>query len=116
MNLCDLSNFTFLVSRPDLCISRPELLVMVHTAVHHRTARNILRTYWDGGGGVTVFLLGVSTEEEEMDQVMEEAEEEGDMVIGNFVDSYRNLTYKHMMGHLWVRFSISSFYFDHPLC
>ena len=26
----------------------------------------------------------------------------GDLIQGNFMDTYRNLTYKSIMGHMWV--------------
>lgn len=35
-------------------------------------------------------------------KIQRESQQHGDIVTGNFYDSYRNLTYKHLMGYLWV--------------
>lgn len=35
-------------------------------------------------------------------KIQQESQLYGDIVTGNFHDSYRNLTYKHLMGYLWV--------------
>ncbi|CAK9291739.1 unnamed protein product [Gordionus sp. m RMFG-2023] len=35
-------------------------------------------------------------------EICHESNKYGDLLIGNFFDSYRNLTYKHVMGLLWV--------------
>ncbi|XP_037033178.1 beta-1,3-galactosyltransferase 1-like [Bradysia coprophila] len=53
-----------------------------------------------------VFLLGIDPTTDPNSHIeqrlRDESEEFGDMVMGNFVDSYRNLTYKHLMGYKWV--------------
>ena len=48
-----------------------------------------------------VFLLGRG-EEGSQAEVEKEFLLEGDIVQGDFVDSYHNLTYKNVMGLLWV--------------
>lgn len=79
---------------------------MVHTARSHLQQRYAIRNTW---GSIKifkdwhldlVFLLGSDTNSsiEFEAQLSNESKEHGDMVMGNFIDSYRNLTYKHLMG------------------
>ena len=49
-----------------------------------------------------VFLLGLPDNQAEQEQLTAEARERGDIVQGSFIDSYRNLTYKNVMGLLWT--------------
>lgn len=54
-----------------------------------------------------VFLLGLApppTKERYTTQaaIVDEGRRFGDLVQGGFVEDYRNLTYKHVMGHGWV--------------
>lgn len=48
-----------------------------------------------------IFLLGLSTPQLQS-KLTEEQQLNGDLVQGNFIDSYRNLTYKHLMGYKWI--------------
>ena len=50
-----------------------------------------------------VFMLGESERREKQEDIIREAREHGDIVQGSFRDTYRNLTYKTVMGHVWVR-------------
>ena len=47
-------------------------------------------------------MLGYSTEQLQQDSIRNESLVHGDIVQGNFLDSYKNLTYKTVMGHMWV--------------
>ena len=40
---------------------------------------------------------------EQQEEIIAESREHGDLVQGSFLDTYRNLTYKSVMGHVWVR-------------
>ena len=48
------------------------------------------------------FMLGMPGEPSLQAELEGENEEHGDLVQGNFLDTYYNLTYKSVMGHLWV--------------
>ena len=48
------------------------------------------------------FMLGYSPYELYQDQIRNESLLHGDIVQGNFLDSYKNLTYKTVLGHMWV--------------
>lgn len=51
-----------------------------------------------------VFLLGRAPTDKYTTQnaIVDESRKFDDLVQGNFLESYRNLTYKHVMGHKWV--------------
>lgn len=51
-----------------------------------------------------VFLLGITSDNKYTTQssVTDESKRFKDIVQGNFQESYRNLTFKHVMGHRWV--------------
>ena len=48
------------------------------------------------------FMLGYSTDKLYQDRIRNESLLHGDIVQGNFLDSYKNLTYKTVLGHMWV--------------
>ena len=53
--------------------------------------------------GRLVFMLGTTPNTRLLEEVGQESAEHGDIVQGDLLDTYRNLTYKSVMGHLWVR-------------
>lgn len=120
--LLNLNPFSWEMLNQSLCAPNPAypkdtriLPVLVHTVRNHFDERLALRRSW---GSVPlykkwdvrlVFLLGeqdrgsrpeVSQQQER--RLTAEQNIFGDIVIGSFIDSYRNLTYKHMMGYKWV--------------
>ncbi|XP_048741596.2 beta-1,3-galactosyltransferase brn-like [Ostrea edulis] len=48
----------------------------------------------------TIFLLGKSDKWDE--DILKECEKNGDIIQGSFIDAYRNLTYKTVMGYRWL--------------
>ena len=81
---------------------------MVHSAVNNKLKRNIIRETWGGSfihqkGDIKVaFLLGQPHTDGEQEAVLSEYLDHRDIVQGSFIDSYKNLTYKHTMGLLWA--------------
>ena len=47
-------------------------------------------------------MLGLPSQAAQQEELDRENEEHQDLVQGNFLDTYYNLTYKSVMGHLWV--------------
>ena len=45
---------------------------------------------------------GNSDDKEKQKKLNEESEKYGDIIQGDFLDTYHNLSYKGVMGHLWV--------------
>ena len=49
-----------------------------------------------------VFLLGMTSNQKDQDHLDLENKKHGDLVQGSFMDTYHNLTYKNLMGKLWI--------------
>lgn len=105
--LRDLQNFFYIMNNASICSSSDAvnqmLVIVVHTARSHFIQRYAVRETWGsiklykGWTFRLVFLLGTGNDELDS-RLWEEYRQHGDMVMGNFEDSYRNLTYKHLMG------------------
>ena len=73
-----------------------------------KQARDAIRATWGrpqfkhSQSGVLVFLLGSSSDQTIQAQIRDENIENSDIVQGNFLDTYHNLSYKNIMGKLWV--------------
>lgn len=86
-----------------------EMVVLVFSYIEYEKERNIIRETWgktklfDKDGEVKIVFLLASTPSREVQARLEkESKEYQDIVQGNFVDSYRNLAYKNLMGIQWV--------------
>lgn len=84
----------------------PSLVVFVASAPSHREARDAIRDTWGRRSYLThrstkvIFLLGRSPFDRE---IKAESQVHGDIVQGNFTDSYDNLTLKSVMMLHWTR-------------
>ncbi|XP_013788688.1 beta-1,3-galactosyltransferase 5-like [Limulus polyphemus] len=106
--LLHLKDFKFYNSKLNVCKSKNSLvLALVHTAPNHFVHRKIIRSTW---GSVhhfrnltfnVAFLLG-QTNRRLQSRINQEMKQHCDIIQGSFVDSYRNLSYKHMMGYKWA--------------
>jgi len=107
--LSDLSSFRFTMNS-DMCgQAAVPIVTIISSGLTNKAARSAIRGSWGRPavpGTVLVFLLGTppgSPEGGEQQRQLElESLEHGDLVQGNFLDTYRNLTYKNLMGKLWV--------------
>lgn len=107
--LIDLKNFTFLLN-PSVCDHIEGLLLLVSSKPSHVNPRELIRKTWAQQTHSTklVFLLGIPPDETMQDnttlseQIIKESVLYGDIVQGTFLDTYRNLSYKHVMGLKWV--------------
>uniref|UniRef100_A0A6P7GZT9 Hexosyltransferase n=1 Tax=Diabrotica virgifera virgifera TaxID=50390 RepID=A0A6P7GZT9_DIAVI len=75
------------------------VLIVVHSAPSNFKKRQTIRDTW---GQVEetkqiVFMIGDPSSPEQQKKLEEENTLFGDIVQGNFIDNYRNLTYKHVM-------------------
>ncbi len=104
-------NFSFLINNEDLCTSRQHvsLLVFAYTAPKDFEGRELIRRTWGSPkllarlGAVMVFPLGYSRSDILSDQINRESELYGDIVQANFMDSYKNLSYKGILMFKWAR-------------
>ncbi|KAK6167474.1 hypothetical protein SNE40_021494 [Patella caerulea] len=100
----------YLLNNDNICsgISQITALVVVHTATYHFQRRdNIRNTYGSRDLFLpaevrVVFLLGKVTNPKTQEDINREFNKHGDIVQGDFIDSYHNLTIKGVMGLHWV--------------
>ncbi|XP_053618659.1 beta-1,3-galactosyltransferase 5-like [Plodia interpunctella] len=102
--LIDLKNFSFLLN-PQPCKEYSEgllLMVLVASRPSNYQNRMVIRNTWGRSTDFAkvLFLLGQSTGN--FQQTNNESAIYGDIVLGNFKDAYRNMTYKHVMGLKWI--------------
>lgn len=86
------------------CSDATTVLVLVHSAPSHKDLRDTFRNTWTSNSEVyrTGFLVGHSSDPTLEKSVLEEASKEGDIIFIDIVDSYRNLTLKHILGYEWA--------------
>jgi len=109
--------FEYLINCPKLCSSVPGELFMiayVHTAPDHYKRRMVIRQTWGDSSNYKVqmrlvFVMGshsasaINRSNSEIQQSLYfEAEEYADIVQEDFLDSYRNLTYKGIAALKWI--------------
>lgn len=122
--LIDLTDFRFLINQPPCSEARNEtdaarqlLIVIVHSAPGNWAKRNVIRETWgsslrrdkrkDDAPLRVLFMLGAvlsSSPPQAQHKIEIENYLYGDIVQGNFVDAYRNLTYKHAMTLKWFTY------------
>lgn len=106
--LIDLKDFEFTMNQ-DICNrTRPFLIIVVHSAPGNFQKRNAIRDTWGRQTPfiATIFLLGASDMYE--DSLKKESSIYNDIVQGNFLDCYRNMTYKHVMALKWISYQCTS--------
>ncbi|PAA68307.1 hypothetical protein BOX15_Mlig032796g1 [Macrostomum lignano] len=90
------------------CRGRLFLVAIVHSAVGNAAKRHLIRRTWASISNIggrrlaTVFVVGRSADQDENRRLDKESEEFGDLVVANFRDHYRNLTYKNLYGIRWA--------------
>ncbi|XP_052278245.1 beta-1,3-galactosyltransferase 1-like isoform X3 [Dreissena polymorpha] len=105
-----LANNTFLINNEQLCSSSLNMsfVVLVHTATDNFLRRASIRETWANhrmfrNHTIRIAFL-VGRPEKDSTQVLIEHESvmHKDIIQGNFMDSYRNLTHKGVLGFRWV--------------
>lgn len=106
-SLIDLDGFKYVLNT-NPCADE-SLLVLVHSSAGHFKERETIRTSWSAGSGWlknltirVVFFLAEVEDPSLQTLIAHENRFHGDTVQGNFIDSYRNLTYKHVMALRWA--------------
>lgn len=123
-NLIDLNDFDFLINQPDCSANvtnnnhnsnnhttaaqpinaqRPIVLILVHSAPKNVNKRNVIRQTWGqyDPRARLYFLLGAVKSTAAQAKLRQENLQYNDIIQGNFIDSYRNMTYKHIMALKW---------------
>lgn len=106
--LIDLHNFEYIIEQPS-CAPHTQALIMVHSAPGNVERRSVIRQTW--GHVATnsssqsslrlVFLFGTVADDKLQSSLLAEHELHNDLLQGNFLDGYYNLTYKHVMALKW---------------
>ena len=102
----------YILENPHLCSSVDNLsvLIIIHTAPAHFDRRqNIRRTYANAtyfqplGTLRVLFLLGRVKDPSVQDKIVTEFQQYGDILQGDFIDAYKNLTHKGVMAYKWIQ-------------
>ena len=107
LTLINITNFQFIINN-DICnMTTISLVVIIHSAPQNIKARDIIRESWGVPNMLNVvtrlvFLLGAPQDKEVQKQLEAENTAHKDLVQGQFSDTYANLSYKNIMGKLWV--------------
>lgn len=115
--LIDLNHFEYLINQ-DACDSntsnyqkndeatsnQPIVLILVHSAPANWQKRNVIRETWgrQNPRARTYFLLGAVNISLLQAEIEHENSVFKDLIQGNFIDHYRNMTYKHVMAFKWM--------------
>ncbi|KAL3855112.1 hypothetical protein ACJMK2_014341 [Sinanodonta woodiana] len=104
------TNSSYLLNNEQLCRVKGELtlLIIVHTAVPHFHHRQVLRETWANKELLKnkqmriMFMLGRPTNESIQVLLVNESQQYKDLVQGDFIDDYHNLTHKGVLGFRWI--------------
>ncbi|XP_076101093.1 beta-1,3-galactosyltransferase 5-like [Mytilus galloprovincialis] len=84
------------------------LLVLVYSATYKFDERHVIRetfgsmSQYDYRHIKYVFVLGQTMNDTQQKEIEQESVKYRDIIQGNFIDSYRNLTYKRVFSLFWV--------------
>ncbi|XP_033644099.1 beta-1,3-galactosyltransferase 1-like [Asterias rubens] len=107
-------NYKLIIDEPNACYDdrgKPQetfLVILISTIHRNFEQRHAIRETWgspkeiNGKKIVTLFLLAYTKDSHLQKLVMEESKQHHDLLQEDFVDSYKNLTLKTMMGMKWV--------------
>jgi len=107
--------FNYVINSPNVCAGNQDIYIIayVHTAPDHYKRRIVIRQTWGDAsyydvGIRVVFVMGRTagannTGDPDVQRALEfEAAQYGDIVQEDFLDTYRNLTYKGVAALRWV--------------
>ncbi|XP_022253758.1 beta-1,3-galactosyltransferase 5-like [Limulus polyphemus] len=110
--LVDKTDFRFLLNHRR-CDKEKDIfmVIYIHSAPDHFQKRRAIRKTWGQERHLVydpirlVFMVGTVQNKDEIQKALEKEDFiNRDIVQGNFIDSYKNLTYKHVMGLKWVTY------------
>ena len=101
--------FKYLINSKSVCREKLFVLAYIHTAPDHYKRRMVIRQTWGNPKYYTdlkmrvVFVMGKTDNKQDIQDALEfEAEQYHDIVQEDFLDSYRNLTYKGIAALKWI--------------
>lgn len=110
--LIDLRNFSFIINKQCESIFEgsnghtPFTVVLIYSVHKSLEMRNTIRQTWGSQAADVrlIFLLAAVDSKKQQEQLAKEDQQFNDILQGNFVDAYRNLTYKHAMALKWFHY------------
>ena len=104
-------NFAYITNEESRCrkdkTSAPDILIYVHSEAKDSIGRQRIRETWatiHSSGNVTftyVFMLARYADFQHQHEIETESAKHHDIIQEDFVENYRNLTYKNVMGLKW---------------
>lgn len=111
----DLQEVHYRLNSPSACSGRkqgePFFLALIHSKAQHFRQRQVIRQTWASHHSLVqaVFLLGSVQQKRQHNSFVDEQSvieaeriKYGDIVQGDFIDHYRNMTVKNLMGLQWA--------------
>ncbi|GAB0099792.1 Hexosyltransferase [Sergentomyia squamirostris] len=102
--LIDLLDFDYVIQQKS-CSElnlRPLALIVIHSGPQNEQKRNLIRRTWGRDKrSRLIFLLGTVSSTYLQASIESENMNHGDILQGNFIDAFHNLTYKHAMAFKW---------------
>ena len=107
-------NFKYLINNENICKGSGDtnesvdLFIMILTIHKNVEQRNAIRKTWltyskNNTGNIRyAFLLGTPKNDDLHDKVVLENNVHNDIIKEDFIDTYKNLTYKTLMGFKWI--------------
>ena len=104
-----------LLQSPPPCEPGTNIVIFIHSATKNAQRRHFIRNSWaresklSKAGGErhvqarVVFILGEGQPRCKFNDVTDESERHNDIVQYDFVDSYKNISFKHLLGIRWVK-------------
>lgn len=107
--LQNMHDFDYIIAQPSCMVNvngtmqKPHFVVMIHSAPLKAKIRQGLRDSWFHSDPrmLSLFALGKTHSESLQKKIEKENEKYNDILQGNFIDAYHNLTYKHTMLFKW---------------
>ncbi|XP_074859162.1 beta-1,3-galactosyltransferase 2-like [Carettochelys insculpta] len=101
-------SFRFVINERDICNDKtPFLVLLIATKADEKRHREAIRKTWGNESAVPgvkfvrLFMLGVN-DKEQNEALLRESSQYHDIIQQDFLDTYKNLTLKTMMGLKWV--------------
>lgn len=102
--LINLTDFRFTMNHDPCNRTQPLLLMLVHSAPGNFLKRHVVRETWGQQTADVTLLFLVGSSKQHQSRLEEENKKYKDLIQGNFLDAYRNMTYKHVMGLKWATY------------
>lgn len=106
--LINVKNFRFTINHNPCNKTQPLLLMLIHSAPENFPKRNVVRETWGKQTSAMTLLFLVGESKQYQEKLEEENRKYRDLIQGNFYDTYRNMTYKHVMALKWTTYHCPS--------